>query len=63
MLALHTKRGENKTTRTKISETENDFLDAWYLIGIQSNLFCIGAAQQSCPPGLEVSKYRQLVFP
>ena len=42
---------------------ENYCLDGRYLIGIQSNLFCIGAAQQRCPPALEVSKYRQLVSP
>lgn len=63
MLVLHAKGRENKTTRTKISETENDFLDGWYLIGVQSNLLCVGAAQQSHPPGLEVSKHRQLVSP
>lgn len=62
-LVLHTKGRENRTTRTKISETENDFLDGWYLICIQSNLLCIGAVQQSHPSGLEVSKYRQLVSP
>lgn len=62
-LVLHTKGRKNKTTRTKISETENDFLDGWYLISIQSILFCIEAAKQSHPPGLGVSKHRQLVSP
>lgn len=52
-----------KKKKRKSNETEDDFLDGWHLVGVQPNLSFRAAAEQSCPPGLEARRSRQLVSP